>query len=166
MTRKKQRQFNAALIIATVALGCITSSTRADAPPLRGLNEVNHSKVELRGGFWGPRAGPGAPGSGSPGPGGFVGGPGGFVGGPNGPGGGGPGGRANVPASSSAALDLASSRNTPSSYTAKISYRELAANSYPVLVPRMPKPYKTFSETFSYADPDEYANALAEIGAK
>jgi len=54
MTRRKQRQFNAALII-TVALGCMTSSTRADAPPLRGLDEVNHSKVELRGGFWGPR---------------------------------------------------------------------------------------------------------------
>jgi hypothetical protein len=29
------------------------------------------------------------------------------------------------------------------------------------MVPRPPVPYKTFSETFSYADPDEYANALA-----
>ena len=52
------------------------------------------------------------------------------------------------------------------SYNAKIGYRELGANSYPVLVPRPPEPYKTFSETWSYADPDEYAKALEAIGAK
>jgi hypothetical protein len=27
----------------------------ADPPPLHGLDEVNHERVELRGGFWGPR---------------------------------------------------------------------------------------------------------------
>jgi hypothetical protein len=51
------------------------------------------------------------------------------------------------------------------SYNAKIGYRELGANSYPVLVPRPPEPYKTFSNTWSYADPEEYAKALAAIGA-
>jgi hypothetical protein len=52
------------------------------------------------------------------------------------------------------------------SYDAKTGYRELGANSYPVLVPRPPEPYRTFSETWSYADPDEYAKALEAIGAK
>ena len=53
-----------------------------------------------------------------------------------------------------------------SSYEAKIGYRELGANSYPVLIPRPPEPYKTFGDTWSYADPDEYAKALEAIGAK
>jgi hypothetical protein len=52
------------------------------------------------------------------------------------------------------------------SYDAKVGYRELGANSYPVLVPRPPEPYGTFSETWSYADPEEYAKALEAIGAK
>jgi hypothetical protein len=67
-----------------------------------------------------------------------------------GPPGGGPGGRLQV----------------SSSYKARVGYRELGANSYPVLIPRPPEPYKTFSETWSYADPDEYARALEAIGAK
>ena len=33
----------------------ITPFTVADTPPLHGLNEVNHAKVELKGSFWGPR---------------------------------------------------------------------------------------------------------------
>jgi len=52
------------------------------------------------------------------------------------------------------------------SYNAKIGYRELGATSYPVMIPRPPVPYKTFSETWSYADPDEYANALKAIDAE
>jgi len=31
------------------------AAARADLPPKRGLDEVNHSRVQLRGGFWGPR---------------------------------------------------------------------------------------------------------------
>jgi hypothetical protein len=52
------------------------------------------------------------------------------------------------------------------SYQARIGYRELGANSYPVLIPRPPEAYRTFSETWSYADPDEYARALEAIGVK
>lgn len=43
------------VILAVIAMGCITPFTMADTPPLRGLNDVNHAKVELTGGFWGPR---------------------------------------------------------------------------------------------------------------
>jgi hypothetical protein len=32
-----------------------------------------------------------------------------------------------------------------------------------LLVPTLPKPYKTFSETFSYADSEEYSKALAAV---
>ncbi|MEI7899806.1 MAG: beta-L-arabinofuranosidase domain-containing protein [bacterium] len=32
-----------------------TAAAPADPPPLRGLREVSHGQVELRGGFWGPR---------------------------------------------------------------------------------------------------------------
>lgn len=52
------------------------------------------------------------------------------------------------------------------SYQSKIGYRELGPESYPVLVPRLPEAYRTFDETFSYADPNEYADALAAIGAE
>ncbi len=39
-----------------IALGaCLIFSARAELPPLHGLEEVNQSQVELRGGFWGPR---------------------------------------------------------------------------------------------------------------
>ena len=31
------------------------TGVQADPPPLRGLREVSHAQVELRGGFWGPR---------------------------------------------------------------------------------------------------------------
>ena len=38
------------------ALGaCLILSANAEVPPSRGLEEVNQSQVELRGGFWGPR---------------------------------------------------------------------------------------------------------------
>jgi hypothetical protein len=53
---------------------------------------------------------------------------------------------------------------TPS-YTAKVGYKELGKDTIAVLVPAPPVPYKTFSETFSYADPDEYAKALAAVSA-
>jgi hypothetical protein len=51
---------------------------------------------------------------------------------------------------------------TPS-YTAKEGYKELAKDTVPLLLPTPPVPYKTFSETFSYADPDEYTKALAAL---
>ena len=38
----------------------------------------------------------------------------------------------------------------------KRNYIEWGANVLPHLVPRPPEPYKTFSETFSYADENEY----------
>jgi hypothetical protein len=38
-----------------LALGFLSAATRADLPPTRGLDEVGHERVELRGGFWGPR---------------------------------------------------------------------------------------------------------------
>jgi hypothetical protein len=53
---------------------------------------------------------------------------------------------------------------TPS-YTAKVGYKELSKDTIPLLVPTPPSPYKTFSETFSYADPDEYSKALAAVQA-
>jgi len=43
---------SAALAIAL----CLTAAaSSADVPPKRGLEEVNHKQVDLRGGFWGPR---------------------------------------------------------------------------------------------------------------
>jgi hypothetical protein len=38
-------------------------------------------------------------------------------------------------------------------------YKEWGADTVPRLVPRPPEPYKTFSDTFSYADENEWANA-------
>jgi hypothetical protein len=38
-------------------------------------------------------------------------------------------------------------------------YKEWGADTIPRLVPRPPEPYKTFSETFSYVDENEWANA-------
>jgi len=39
--------------------------------------------------------------------------------------------------------------------TANPGYTELGDNSHADLIPRPPEPYKTFSETWSYGDPDE-----------
>ena len=39
--------------------------------------------------------------------------------------------------------------------TANPGYQELGENSYADLIPRPPEPYKTFSDTWSYGDPDE-----------
>ncbi len=39
--------------------------------------------------------------------------------------------------------------------TANPGYQELGDNSYADLIPRPPEPYKTFSDTWSYGDPDE-----------
>jgi hypothetical protein len=39
--------------------------------------------------------------------------------------------------------------------TAEVGYKELGADSYADLIPRPPEPYKTFSDTWSYGDPDE-----------
>jgi hypothetical protein len=57
---------------------------------------------------------------------------------------------------------LSNEAMTPS-YQAKVGYKELGKDTIQLLVPTPPVPYKTFSETFSYADPDEYAKALASI---
>jgi hypothetical protein len=38
-------------------------------------------------------------------------------------------------------------------------YKEWGPDTIPRLVPRPPEPYKTFSETFSYVDENEWANA-------
>ncbi|MCX5684091.1 MAG: hypothetical protein NT049_10445 [Planctomycetota bacterium] len=38
-----------------LAFGLVSVAAWADQPPSRGLDEVNHSQVELRGGFWGQR---------------------------------------------------------------------------------------------------------------
>ncbi|MCX5677302.1 MAG: glycoside hydrolase family 127 protein [Planctomycetota bacterium] len=43
------------LAVFLLALGFVSAAAGADLPPLRGLDEVNHGRVELRGGFWGPR---------------------------------------------------------------------------------------------------------------
>lgn len=55
MPLKTPCNFKSILILTTVILSLTTTSIRADVPPLRGLEEVNHSRVELEGGFWGPR---------------------------------------------------------------------------------------------------------------
>ena len=36
-------------------LGVVSAAAWADLPPSHGLDEVSHTRVELRGGFWGPR---------------------------------------------------------------------------------------------------------------
>ena len=38
-----------------LVLGFVGAAAWADLPPSHGLDEVNHERVELRGGFWGPR---------------------------------------------------------------------------------------------------------------
>ncbi|MCX7048474.1 MAG: glycoside hydrolase family 127 protein [Candidatus Sumerlaeota bacterium] len=44
------------LIVAIVIMsGRQVVAASPDPPPMRGLEEVDHSQVELRGGFWGPR---------------------------------------------------------------------------------------------------------------
>ena len=48
---------NTALTVFALALALsfAAAASSADPPPLRGLREVDHKCVELRGGFWGPR---------------------------------------------------------------------------------------------------------------
>ena len=38
-----------------LALSFLTAGAQAEVPPRQGLEGVNHNRVELRGGFWGPR---------------------------------------------------------------------------------------------------------------
>jgi hypothetical protein len=38
-------------------------------------------------------------------------------------------------------------------------YKEWGPDTIPRLVPRPPEPYQTFSDTFSYTDENEWANA-------
>ena len=38
-----------------LALSFLSAAAWADPPPMRGLEEVAHAQVELRGGFWDPR---------------------------------------------------------------------------------------------------------------
>ncbi len=44
-----------ALIVSAVAMSVLGSAARADEPPTKGLREVPHDRVQLRGGFWGQR---------------------------------------------------------------------------------------------------------------
>ena len=46
------RPFRAVVCFSLIA---ILTNAQAEVPPVRGLQEVNHAQVELRGGFWGPR---------------------------------------------------------------------------------------------------------------
>ena len=41
----------------------------------------------------------------------------------------------------------------------KTTYEEMTPNTVPRLIPRPPEPYRTFSETFSYTDENEWENA-------
>ena len=43
------------LTVLVLALCFASAASSADTPPTRGLEEVNHERVELRGGFWGLR---------------------------------------------------------------------------------------------------------------
>jgi hypothetical protein len=45
--------------------------------------------------------------------------------------------------------------NVSAQATAEVGYAEFGDNSHADLIPRPPEPYKTFSETWSYGDPDE-----------
>ena len=45
--------------------------------------------------------------------------------------------------------------SVPPSATADPGYKELSADTYADLIPRPPQPYRTFSETWSYGDPNE-----------
>jgi hypothetical protein len=45
--------------------------------------------------------------------------------------------------------------NVAAQATAEVGYTELGDNSHADLIPRPPEPYKTFSDTWSYGDPDE-----------
>jgi hypothetical protein len=87
--------------------------------------------------------------------------PAGGQGGPGGAPGGAPGGQGGG-RQVAPGLWLSAEALTPS-YSAKEGYQELRKDTIQLMVPRPPVPYKTFSETFSYADPDEYANALAAV---
>jgi len=50
------RKYLATIIVnAVVALSLMSVAAGADVLPNRGLYEVSHERVELRGGFWGPR---------------------------------------------------------------------------------------------------------------
>jgi hypothetical protein len=50
------RKYPATIIInAVVALSLMSIAAGSDVLPNRGLYEVGHERVELRGGFWGPR---------------------------------------------------------------------------------------------------------------
>lgn len=50
------RKYLATIIInAVVALSLMSIAVGSDVLPNRGLYEVNHERVQLRGGFWGPR---------------------------------------------------------------------------------------------------------------
>ncbi len=42
-------------LVMSLMTGVQLVAAPADRPPLRGLEEVSHAQVELRGGFWGPR---------------------------------------------------------------------------------------------------------------
>jgi len=108
------------------------------------------------GGMGGPPGGMGGPppGAGAPPPG---------AGGPP-PGAGGPppaaGGAEDQGTEKAEKFGMESGGGTPrpmmqSQATADPGYQELGENSYPDLIPRPPEPYATFSDTWSYGDPDE-----------
>jgi DUF1680 family protein len=47
--------FRRHLMLLVLALCFASAASSADTPPIRGLQEVSHERVELRGAFWGPR---------------------------------------------------------------------------------------------------------------
>jgi len=49
------RVWGCSLTVCILAPALASAAAWAGAPPLHGLDEVNHERVELRGGFWGPR---------------------------------------------------------------------------------------------------------------
>ena len=50
----RPRRIWLAFALATMTGGQLLAAP-AELPPVRGLEEVGHAQVELRGGFWGPR---------------------------------------------------------------------------------------------------------------
>jgi uncharacterized protein len=50
-----KNHLNPSLMCTLLALGLSSVSRGDDLPPQRGLDNVSHDQVELRGGFWGPR---------------------------------------------------------------------------------------------------------------
>ncbi len=46
---------NRSLTACAIAVCVLGAAARADQPPIKGLTDVTHERVQLRGGFWGSR---------------------------------------------------------------------------------------------------------------